>query len=316
MIDQMLEQANQQILVCRLTHPISTFRRVVAILPALSDHNPGFYEAVRTLKHLTAQVGEELQVIVVNDDLDRYKQHFSEVKIDIEMNFFETNWRDLKETLQTTITDTDLVILVSARQRTVAYTGELKRLPKELADLQLSFIVLYPSEREVTSYTPLKPHGLPEILAEERVLLDLTTPSYEKTVEALLSTAIPKEDKRHWSVLKALVYDDVGYASEILPGVIISHARVRELKNTMMFLGTHSEGVRHEGSNQPIHVIVLLLSPDQVSTQDHLAQLSEVARYFSHAKDNDFATLAGYRSIEELRQWFNRRELVAPETAI
>jgi Kef-type K+ transport system membrane component KefB len=315
-IDQMLEQANQQILVCRLTHPISTVRRVVAILPALSDHNPGFYDAVRTLKHLTAQVGEELQVVVVDDDLDRYKHHFDAVKIDVKTNLIKTNWRELKGTLSTTITDTDLVILVSARQKTVAYTGELKRLPRELADLQLSFIVLYPSEREVTSYRPLKPHGLPEILAEERVLLDLATPSYEKTVEALLSTAIPKEDKRHWSVLKALVYDDVGYASEVLPGVIISHARVRELKETMMFLGTHPEGVRHEGSNQPIHVIVLLLSPDQVSTPDHLAQLSEVARYFSHAEDKDFATLAGYRSIEELRQWFNRRDAAAPGTSV
>jgi Kef-type K+ transport system membrane component KefB/mannitol/fructose-specific phosphotransferase system IIA component (Ntr-type) len=313
-IDQMLEQSSQQVWVCKLEHSINTFQRLVVVVPPLLDHNPGFYEAVRSLKHLAVQLGAILKVLVVKDDADRFQKHFQEVAIEVAAAFMQiSNWQELSSTLQELINDTDLVVLVSAREGTVAYERPLERLPQMLADLHSSFLVLYPSEKDARSFGTLQPQGLPDILTEERVLLNLSTSSYEETVDALLSRAINKSDPRHGSVLKSLVYDDVGYASEILPGVIISHARVRELKQTKMFLGIHRQGVQHERAQQPVYVVILLLSPAELTTQDHLAQLAAIARYFSHvesAERKNLDDLIACTNIEQLQVWFERQGMV------
>ena len=110
-------------------------------------------------------------------------------------------------------------------------------------------------------------------------------------------------------MLKALVYDDVGYASEILPGMIISHARVPKLDRTLMFMATHPTGVHHEQSAQSIHVVVLLLSPSKVSSQDHLAQLAEIARYLSHVTNLD--QVIASQQPEQLQSLFQVRRTTA-----
>jgi len=305
-IDQMLEQSSQQVWVCKLDHSINTFQSLVIVMPPLLDHNPGFYEAVRSLKHLAAQLGATIQVLVVQDEPDRFRQHFQEVAIEVSTGFMQVStWQGLRSTLQDFLKDTNLVVLVSAREGTVAYERPLERLPQMLADLSSSFLVLYPSEKDARSFGAVQPQGLPNILTEERVLLNLNAPSYEETVDALLRTAIDSNDPRHGSVLKSLVYDDVGYASEILPGAIVSHARVRELKETKMFLGIHRKGVPHNRAAQPVHVVILLLSPAQRTTQDHLAQLAEIARYFSQVENLD--DLIACSSVDQLRAWFDRR---------
>jgi mannitol/fructose-specific phosphotransferase system IIA component (Ntr-type) len=81
---------------------------------------------------------------------------------------------------------------------------------------------------------------------------------------------------------------------------------VRELKETEMFLGIHHKGIHHERAKQPVHVVILLLSPAQRTTQDHLAQLAEIARYFSHVENLD--QLIACSNLEEVRNWFNQRE--------
>lgn len=287
-IDQMLEQSNQQVWVCKIDQPLNIFQRLVVVLPALIDHNPGFYEAIRSLKHLAAQLGASLLVFVVKDNPEQYQQHFNAIAIEVTAKFAAiATLSAVKSTLQPLITHTDLLVLVSARAGTIAHERYLERLPRLLADLAPGFLVLYPSEKDARSFGAAAPLPLHEILTPERICLDLDTASYEQTVEALLSTVMGKDDPRHRPVLQALVYDEVGYASEILPGVIIAHARVPALKRTQVFVGVHRRGVAHDRSAQPVHGVVLLLSPATQTVQDHLAQLAAVAHYFRHAGSVD-----------------------------
>ncbi|TVQ11878.1 MAG: cation:proton antiporter [Leptolyngbya sp. DLM2.Bin27] len=298
-IDQMLEQAPQQVWVCKLNHPVSTFQRLVVVLPPVIGHNPGFYEGVRSLKHLAYQLGASLQMLVVSDGAEPYRQHFGAIAIDVTTGFVEVaTWDEACSALELS-TDRDLIVLVSAREGTVAYDRALERLPQMLADLQLSFLVLYPSEKDAQYFGAAQPLTLGNLLSPERVLLDLTTTSYEETVDALLSTVIDHDDPRHRHLLQALALDDVGYASELLPGVIISHARVPKLKGTRLCLGVHRRGLQR--ADQPIHVVVLLLTPAQGSTQDHLAQLASVAQYFSQGDVPE--KLMACATVDQLQGW-------------
>ncbi len=299
-IDQMLEQAPQQVWVCKVNHPVSTFQRLLVVLPPVIDHNPGFYEGVRSLKHLAYQLGASLQMLVVSDGAEPYRQHFEDVAIEVTTGLIEVpTWDEARATLKDAAKDQDLIVLMSAREGTVAYDRALERLPQLLADSQLSFLVLYPSEKDAQYFGAAQPLTFGNLLSQERVLLNLTTTSYEATVDALLSTVIDRDDPRHRNVLKALAFDDVGYASEVLPGVIISHARVPKLKHTRLCLSVHCRGIQR--GDQPIYVVVLLLTPAQGTTQDHLAQLASVAQYFSHGDIRDkLITCSNVEDLEGL----------------
>lgn len=300
-IDQMLEQTSQQIWVCKLESPINTYERITAILPPLINYMPGFYEVARSLKQVAMQLGVNLKIAIAEDSQRQIQKLLAEIPGDVPVSFIEGNaWRDA-------LTDTDLVVLVSARQGTVAYTHTLEKLPQELSALCPSFLVLYPSQREAGRYQTYAPQPLQQLFNPKQVLLGINTPSYEKTVEALLTTAISKDNSQHWRLLKSLVYDEVGYASEILPGAIISHARVQKLDRTLLFMATHLSGVRHEQADQPIRMIVLLLTPTKVSSQDHLAQLAEVARHFSHPEDVE--QLLQAHTPEDIQAWCAGRSL-------
>lgn len=280
-IDQMLEQAAQQVWVCKLDHAVSTFRRLKVVLPPVIDHNPGFYEAVRSLKRLAYQLSAPLQVLLISDGAEPYRQHFQAIPMEVSTEFIElASWAEVQPTLEKSATDQDLIVLMSARENTVAYDRALERLPQLLADLNLSFLVLYPSERSTQPLGTESP-VLGSLLKPEHVLLNLDTNSYEETVDRLLSQVIEPQDPRHSRVLKALAVDDVGYASEVLPGVIISHARVSRLKQSCLCVGIHRRGLVRQQTSQPIQVVVLLLTSAQGTTQDHLAQLAQVAAYFS-----------------------------------
>ncbi|WP_035985142.1 cation:proton antiporter [Leptolyngbya sp. KIOST-1] len=308
-IDQMLEQAPQQVWVCKFDHGVSTFQRLVVLLPAMIDHNPGFYEAVRSLKHLAAQLGADLQGYVVGDTAEAYRQHFAAVPIETSSGFTEVpDWTGAIAHLKGAPSDKDLVVLVSAREGTVAYDRTLERLPQRLADLRLSFMVLYPSERGAHYFGAAQPLALETLLSPERVLLDLTTTTYEETVDTLLSQVIDRDDPRHSSLLKALAFDDVGYASEVLPGVIISHARVPKLKGPRLCLGVHRRGIQRDRSDRPVHVVVLLLTSAQGTTQDHLAQLADVAQYFS--RGDLLEKLMAFTTVDQLQGWLEQQALV------
>ncbi len=281
-IDQMLDQSPQQVWVCKFDHSVNTFQRLVVILPPVIDHNPGFYEAVRSLKHLADQLGAALKGLAISDDAVSHRQHFEAVPIDVTSEFLAlATWDDAHGILRTASPDQDLIALVSAREGTVAYDRTLERLPQLLADLQLSFLVLYPSEKDAHYLGAAQPLSLSQLLSPERVILNLTTSSYEETVDVLLSQVIDRDDPRHSPVLKALAFDDVGYASEVLPRVIISHARVQKLKGPRLCLGVHPQGIERDRTEQPIHIVVLLLTPARGTTPEHLAQLAEVAQAFS-----------------------------------
>jgi Kef-type K+ transport system membrane component KefB/nucleotide-binding universal stress UspA family protein len=311
-IDQLLEQTDQQVMVCKLDHPVGTLKRVLVVLPPLIDYNPGFYGAVRTLKRLTQQLGAELLVLAVQGDTERFQARFEEVEPEVEISYQGiTSWPALRRTLREERLQDDLVVVMSARRGTAAYSSLLERLPGELSGLAASFIVLYPSEQELESTRGAA--GVHTLLSEERVLFSLGTLRYDEAIEKLLETVPlnPPFTAPRPKVLRMLTQDDVGYASEVLPGVLISHARVQGLKEPLMCLGLSRRGVSHYASSHVVHVIVLLLSPLDLPAQEHLARLAEVTEQL--AQSGRISELVSSRSMPELRAWFERSKDPPPQ---
>ncbi|MCG6134465.1 MAG: PTS sugar transporter subunit IIA [Nostoc sp. LLA-1] len=67
--------------------------------------------------------------------------------------------------------------------------------------------------------------------------------------------------------------------------------------------------MQHERTDKPVHVVLLLLSSAQRSSQEHLAQLAEIVRYFSHLDNLD--ELIACKNIEQLQAWFDQQGVIA-----
>ncbi|WP_078547745.1 cation:proton antiporter domain-containing protein [Litchfieldia alkalitelluris] len=150
-LDQLVEQTSQSIFIAKLGHPISTTKRVIAILPKGIDHSYGFKEAIMRVKLMANDLGAQLLCLVIDDKGEKYKKYLKEIKANPPTKVKEIEgWESFYLEPSPQATD-DLIILVSARKGTVAWHPELEEIPGKLASInQETFIVYYPTEdREI-----------------------------------------------------------------------------------------------------------------------------------------------------------------------
>ncbi|TYL37548.1 cation:proton antiporter [Natronococcus pandeyae] len=149
-IDQVLERTNLPVLISRLGHPINTTRRIFVVVPIGADHHEGFYEAVHFVKRIAANLGAELNVLVVEGSGHQFEQLFSLVEEDVTAEFDSiSDWGRLLPTLEEETEDDDLIVAISPRRGDVGWHNELEDLPARLADMPPeSFITIHPRQGE------------------------------------------------------------------------------------------------------------------------------------------------------------------------
>lgn len=306
-IDQTLQLTEQQILVCKLARPINTYRRLVMVLPPMIDYGLGFYRAVRTIEALRTKLGLDLLVRTVTRDendaaSERISRRFDDMKLHVPTKIVDVpGWRALLRSLQEDLVPTDLIIVPSARRGTVAHSFHLERLPTDLTVLGADFVIVYPSEQPTSGQPQHRMRRLPPLLTEERVVFDLGDVPYPEAVERLLASTFPQRNERS-AVARALLREDAEHAAEVLPGILIFHARVAASREPMLFLGMSRHGIRHPRSPGPAHVVTVLLSPADAAPQEHLARLSEVVEQL--ASGGRTRDLVRSSDMEDLRAWF------------
>ncbi len=143
-LDQLLSDAHDLVLVCRLAHPVSTTAEVVLAVPPLVDRDPGVGAVVHAARTLAAKLGAPLRLIAPPDRLDVLGSALGDgpsTPLDADA------WtRDDDALLDALALPGTLVVLASARPNAVGHTAALDRLPARLARRHagLNLLVAYP----------------------------------------------------------------------------------------------------------------------------------------------------------------------------
>lgn len=282
-LDQILEQTREMVLVARLGHPLNTTRRLVLVLPPLSDHQSGFYRAVGAVKRIASQLGAAVSALVVEGPAEPFEEAFGRIKPDLPMQAEAVaGWNALLAVLREESRADDLVVLFSARRGTLAWHPKLERLPAQLASLDPeSFIVVYPPD--FTEGEPLVPPGtvLADALPDNR-LIWLEATSFEAALDQMLAIALPGH-RPEPSLREILVTSEREFSNEIFPGVVLPHARVRGLRDSVVLVGLSERGIPCPGAAAPAHMLVLLISPAD-RPEAHLRRLAQIARSLRSAE--------------------------------
>jgi len=276
-LDQLLQSTRQAVVAARLTHPLNTTRRVTAVLPPAAERHPGFGEALRTVNLLAQGAGASLQMITVGGEPERLKALHAAARPAVPASFDRVEgWGELLERLGGTLRSGDLLALVSTRRGTLAWHPRLTRLPEQLAALAPgSLLAIFPPEAETASLDGAAPLG--EAVEPARVVR-LGTMSFIAAVGRLLEGAFDGDTVRE--LTNVVVRNEEQFSSELVPGVVLPHVRLRGLARPVLLLGVSRPGVEFPRARHPARLIFLLVSPAE-RAEEHLRTLAGIARLLS-----------------------------------
>jgi Kef-type K+ transport system membrane component KefB/mannitol/fructose-specific phosphotransferase system IIA component (Ntr-type) len=300
-LDKVLEDTRQLTLVAKLGHPLSTTRRIVLLVPVGSDRHPGFPGAVRTVKKVAHGLGAPVVAATVGTAHEPYVEYFGAVRPDVPTSFRHPGgWPEALRWLEQEVHRDDLVMVLSAREGRVSWSPELADIPGVLAELvPESFVMIYPSLVPESPEAEALRERLDRYLDARGVILDLPALDMRAAVERLLVSGVGDSAVRE-RALRAVME---GSASGPLPsgGVALSDARVAGLGEPRVLVGVSPEGIRPAGSSEPVHVLVVTLSPaGQVAEQQRL--LAAVSALFSD--EERVWQLRAAKSPDDIFAWF------------
>ena len=275
-LDQLLERTRQTVVVAKLGHALNTTRRVVLVLPPAIERHPGALEALKTVNTVASGIGASLLGVTVGGDPDRVAEVHAGVRPRLEAPWERVEgWADLADVLGARLGPDDLVVLVSARRRTLAWHPRLEKLPAQLGELPpASFLVVYPPEVEPAGEEETR---LSDTVAPERVVA-LGPVSFVAAAGKLLASVFDADTARE--LTNVVVRNEQQFSSEIVPGVVLPHVRLKGLQRPVLVLGVSREGVVFPRAQAPARLVFLLVSPAE-RAEEHLRYLAEIARLLS-----------------------------------
>lgn len=289
-LDQLLRRCPQQLVVCRLKHPLHTASRLVLVVPPFADREVGFLDAVRTVKNLASHAGCTLVLSARERDLERIQPLIAGVKPEVKtaaepVRAIES-WMNAKGP---TLNPQDIFVLLAARENQVSWRPALDRLPRAVMSRpdEPSMIVIYPSEvaPETVAEQADRPLPLSELVNPERTLVGVRARSAAEVVAEVLDH-MPDEsvETRAALAIELGALADTG-PIEIAPGVVLLHLHTPRVRRAVGFIATLDPGLPFGKIAREARAVVVLLSPEGLHGRAHLQHLAGIARLF-HSPEN------------------------------
>lgn len=160
-LDHLLHASRQMIIVTRLVHPINVTRQIVVVVPPHGELETGFTRWLRTLTTLSKQAGARLNFFTTQGAINRIQPIVQAAKPAVEADFsLFAEWEDFL-ILSREVTNTDLLVIINARDGSVSYNKYMDAIPRKLAQhfQSTSFLIIYPEQNTISPATGTRPLG-------------------------------------------------------------------------------------------------------------------------------------------------------------
>ncbi|GHA64643.1 cation:proton antiporter [Pontibacter akesuensis] len=160
-LDNLLNNTEQMVLVCKIIQPLNTTGRLIVIVPTNAELERGFMRWIRSVKLLSTQLGAKIVFRGRRRTLNKLKGAVNENKPTVEATYLPYNNLNEFAAMKSELQQDDMVIVISARKATISYNSNLDYVPRVLSRdyKDNSFIVIYPEQYPVYQSVPVK--GIP-----------------------------------------------------------------------------------------------------------------------------------------------------------
>ena len=305
-LDQLLEETHQMVIVSKVDAPVSVTNRVILAVPPFADVEPGFLEAISLLKVFADQSGADVVLITTKSERPRIQRQYESVKPEVNTAYIDLNsWGSLIGTVEESLQDNDLIVLINVREGSVAWQATLDRLPRLIAQrfLETNFITQYlpePAGDRISGMALVNggrsPKTLQSGIIDAGVVVGLEA-SEEDPISFLLDATV--SDQSDTSLIRQELSANRDANLKLRPGVAFYRLHSASVKTERLIIGVSREGVRLPDATNPVHLIVLLLVPESAGVEEFLRRLTVVAQLIPASEDLD--KLRSLESDEEAR---------------
>ncbi|MEX0905837.1 MAG: cation:proton antiporter [Balneolaceae bacterium] len=288
-LDQLLQDIDEMVMVCKLEKPVNTFQRVIVAIPPFASLEMGFSGVIRSVKLLAEQSGGELLIVTSDARSAIVRERIEKVKPDLDIIYHKIDlWSDIPKWLENHNEENDLFVLVSAREGSLSWRPGLNRLPRVIAQRYsgLSFITVYPSEVEIKTQAENQSRT-GEILYKEKIKVGLDGGSLQDDLREILAVDGLLNKKNKEKLIRRLLKNSVDYAREMMSGAVLLESHTSHISNQMLYIGVDKKGIKIPQTSNQAHVIFILLSPKEMSTDEHLQALNTISKFIKPGENLD-----------------------------
>ncbi|CAN5356323.1 cation:proton antiporter [soil metagenome] len=155
-VDQLIETANQQIYVCKLDQPFSTFQKIKMIIPPKKASGKPFLHLFGSIIKLAENLNATLEIYHISEEKDQieYNLHLLSSSINttlIEKDTFDQLMTDVVQELNRS----DLLIALNKRSGNYGWAYGTNLIPRVMASEapEGSFVIAYPNKTESDVYS-------------------------------------------------------------------------------------------------------------------------------------------------------------------
>lgn len=282
-LDQLLADIDEMVMVCKIETPVNTFERTIVAIPPYATLETGFYEAMKSLKIMAEQMSVPLVIMTTEEREQTVRDAIEKIKPDVDSVYVKLEkWSKLPERLEKDWKENDLFVLMSTRPGTISWRPALDKLPGVIAQKypQSSFITIYPSEQiqNFSANTHVR-DTQQDLFLVNRIRTEMKATDIEQVLLEMVS-----EDHEIFGdidrtrITKRLLDNSKDYTPEIMPGVIFYDSHTSKVTRQALFMGISKPGIQVPNTANTAHVILLLLSPKEMSPEQHLEGVTRVVK--------------------------------------
>ena len=299
-LDQLLEAVPQGIWVCKVAQPLNVTQRILLAVPPFAERQPGFEQAMVDMKTMASQLDAELVIFCRSLSRGSIERRVKPLLPAASVRYVAlASWSGVVSSMKEMHQENDLVVLLSARRGSLAWQSGLNTLPQTLAGTfaAQNIIIVFPSRAEAVEgraaeqgprLPPLR-RPLPEL--DHR--LELPGGTFPEILAPLLEPVFPDDEETRLRVAEVIQQNNQEYSHEVWTGSVLLDAHCAPVKEPRVVVGISDGGVTFPGIDHPIHLIVVVLSPDDFDHMDHVRALARVADLLRTRRTLDF-----YRTLE------------------
>ncbi len=146
-LDQLLDQTFQEVFVCKLSKPVTGFKKIILFIPPYCYKEFGFMKQMKCIIKLASQFGAEIIIVAEYSAIDELNNLINKIKTDLNYSYITPERWDLNNiNLNNVLNSNDLIVLISARKGTMSWSKKLDGFPLQLSKMfpENNLIITFP----------------------------------------------------------------------------------------------------------------------------------------------------------------------------
>ncbi len=309
--EQVTKYCLEMILIANLIKPVNITKRIILIVPPYLYRQAGFTDTINSLKLIKNEISAEWLIIAEEETYNEIKHHFSKQKSDVDFKAVRS-WKSVINLINSIIEPTDLIIQILARKGSLAWRLSFDQLANHLYkafpdnNLIASYPYLYTEqELEKNQYdqveiSELRTTFINNLIPATNVYFNLKEKKPEAVFANIFQNSMIDEKQQ---VLKQMVEVLHDFPLELTSEIVLIHTRTTLVKEYKVYIAVNPAGFDIPKIDNVHKIMIILLSPQDKSTQSHLNILSQISQTVT--QDNFLTALLHAKDFQEFSRLMN-----------